>query len=143
MFRIQSGLFRSEIWYVRVNEGDWFQMLIFYIINSNFNCKFRFEFFCFNSSVHTKMLKILVKGCKTFIDKELLWKLYWYLIYHFSSFWEALCYWFERNQLLFNLFSILMLLFHGIHQFFFWLFENLIRIIKLVLMFGLKAIFRR
>ena len=71
------------------------------------------------------------------------WKLDWYFIDHFSSFWGAWCFWVERNQFLLDLFRLLMLLLHEIHQLFFCLFENLIIFIKLGLEFGLKSIFWR
>ena len=117
-------------------------MIIFDLINSILKCWFRFEFCCFNSVVHTKLIKILVRGCRDFRNKELWWKLDWYLIYHFSSFWEAQCFWVDKSQFFFNLFQLLMLLLHEIHQAFFWLFENLIRFIVIGLEFGLKPITR-
>ena len=69
------------------------------------------------------------------------WKLDCYFIYHFCRFWEAVCFLVERKTWFFNLFRFLMLLFHEIHQFFFWLFEYLIKFIELGLEFGLKLIF--
>ena len=109
---------------------------------------FEFEFWCFNSAVHTKLLKILVNGCRNFrkmllLYKELWWNIGWYFIGHFSSFWEAHCFWVYRNQLFSNQFLFLILLFHEIHPFFFCSFKNLIRFIKLGLEFGLEAIFVR
>ena len=91
----------------------------------------------------SKWIKILVKGCRSFINKELWWNIDWYFIDHFSSFWEAQWFLVDRNQLFFNLFRFLMLLFHEIYQFFLWLFETLIIFIKLGLEFGLKEIFKR
>ena len=107
-------------------------MIIFDIINSLFKCWFRFKYFYLNSAVHTKWIKIIVKGCSNFRNKELWWKFDWYFIDNFSIFWEALCFWADSNQLLFDIFLLLMLLF-----------GNLIIFIKLGLEFGIKAIFRR
>ena len=114
-------------------------MIIFDLINSIFKCWFWFEFCCLKAVVHKNWIKILVKGCRNFSNKELLWKLDWYFIDHFSSFWEVWCFWVESNQFLFNMFWFLMLLFYDIHKFFFWLFKLLIRFIKLGLEFCLKA----
>ena len=118
-------------------------MIIFDLINCVFNCWLRFKICYFNSAVHTKLLKIILKGCSNFRNKELLSKIYWYFIDHFSIFWEARCFWVDKNQLFFNRFWSFLLLFHEIHQFFFWLFGIFTRFIKLGLEFGLKAIFRR
>ena len=61
MFRRWRGFVRSDSWYIHGNEGNNIQMVIFDLINSIFKYWFRFEFCCFNSSVHTKLLKILFK----------------------------------------------------------------------------------
>ena len=66
----------------------------------------------------------------------------WYFIGPFSRFWDKQCFWVERNQLFFNLFRLLLLLFHNIHQLFCWLFRILNRWRKLGLKFTLKVIFR-
>ena len=63
------------------------------------------QVFCFNFTVHIKMIEILVKGCRNFINMPLLyrefwWNIDWYFIDNFSSFWEAQCFWVDMNQFL-------------------------------------------
>ena len=104
MFRWWSGFFQSDKLYIHFNGGDTFQKIIFDLINSIFKCWFRFKFVCFNFTVQTKLIKIIVKRCRNFMNmlllyNELLWKLDSYFIENFSSFWEAQCLWDERNQL--------------------------------------------
>ena len=112
-------------------------------MNSIFKCWSRFKFCSFNTAVPSKRIRILIKGCGNFINNELWWKLDWYFIDNFSSFWEVRCFLVNSNKFFFDVFWLLVLLFCEIRQFLFWLFEDLIRFIKLGLEFGLKAIFRR
>ena len=63
------------------------------------------QFFCFNSTVHTKLFKILVKGCRNFrnmllLYREFWWNIDWYFIDNFSSFWDAQYFWVDMNQFL-------------------------------------------
>ena len=79
-------------------------MIICDLTNSLFKWWLRFESFWFNSAVHNKLVKIIVKGCRNFKNMILLWKELWwildlYFIDKFSIFWEAQCFWFKRNQL--------------------------------------------
>ena len=127
-FSVYTKLFKiivkqSYSWYIHGSGGNTFQMIMFDLINSLFKCWYRLKCCYFNSTVHTKWIKILAKGCSHFIIGELWWKLDWYFIDHFRRFWEARCFWVESNQLFFNLFSFLMLLLYEIYQFLFWLFE--------------------
>ena len=141
--RINFLVKMCDSWEIHGSRGNTFQMIIFDLVNSIFKCWFRFECFCFKYVVQTKRIKIIVNRYINFSNNELWWKLALYFIYHFSSFWEARCFWVDSNQFSFNLFWFLILLFYEIHQLFFWLFKNLIRFIKLGLEFSLKAIFRR
>ena len=120
-----------DISWIRGSGGKTFQMIIFDIINSIFKCCIRFKFCCFKAVVHTKLIKIIVKVCSNFSSRQFWLKIDWYFIYHFINFLDEWCFWVESNQLFFNLFCLLMLLFHKINQFFFWLFKDLIRFIKL------------
>ena len=61
MFRRWRGFVCSYTWYIPVNGGDTFQMIILDLINSLFKCWFRFKSYYFNSAVHTKLLKMFVK----------------------------------------------------------------------------------
>ena len=130
-------------WGIYVSRGNTFQMIILDIINSLFKCWIRFNFRCVKAVVHNKLIKMLVKGCSNFSNKELWCKLDWYFIGQFSIFWEAWCFWGESNQFFFYMFRLLMLLFYEINQFFFCLFKNLIILIKLGLDFSLKLVFRK
>ena len=91
----------------------------------------RFEFCSFNTAVPSKRIWTLIKGCGNFINNELWWKLDWYFIDNFSSFWEVRCFWVKSKKFFFSVFWLLVLLFCEIHQFFFYLFEDLIIFIKL------------
>ena len=118
-------------------------MIIFDTINIFFKYWSMLEFCYLNSAVRTKRIKILVKGCNSFRNREFWWNLDWYFIDHFSSFWYEQYFWVESNLFFFNLFRILMMLFYEIHKLFFCLFENLIRCSNLDLEFSLKVIIRR
>ena len=128
---------------IRCSKGHTFQMNVFEFINSLFKCWIRFEYCFLKSVVHTELTKILVKGFSNFSNKLFWRKIDWYVIDHFSIFWEAQYFLVEINQFLFNLFWFLMLLFYEIYQFFFWLFKKLIICIKLGMEFSLKAVFNR
>ena len=143
------------------NGGDTFQIIRFDLINCFFKCWLSIEFFYFMSVFDTKLTKIIVTGCSNFSNKEFWWNLDYYFIDHFGNFWEAWCFLVYSNHFLgevnslysfrylqihyykhlFNILWSLMLLFYKIHQFFFRLLKNLIVLIKLGLVFCLKASF--
>ena len=129
--RIKILVKGCDIWWIHGSGGNNFQMIIFDLINILFKCWIRFEFFCLKAVVHTKLIKILVKGCSNFSNNKLWCNLYWYFFYPFSSFLYACFFLVESNQFFFNMFWLLILLFYEIYQLFFWLLKKLSSLLNL------------
>ena len=111
-------------------------MISFDIINVIFKCCLRFKFCCLNYDVHTNLFELLVKGCGNVYK-------YAYPVQCFCSLSTSVASESHMVYVLigtsyFYLFRLLMLFYLEIHQFLFFLFEALVRFIKLGIGVSLK-----